>query len=63
MLKLKNDNTLENDSDIFERLFVNRVSQKELLYEINNNSNNAHGYIQTEQICTQKKYQLKTIIQ
>ena len=45
MLKLKNDNTIKNDSDIFERLFVNRVSQKELLYEINNNSNNAHGYI------------------
>ena len=44
-LKLKNDNTIRNDSDIFERLFVNRVSQKELLYEINNNSNNAHGYI------------------
>ena len=44
-VKIKKDNTIKNDNDIFERLFVNRVSQKELLYEINNNSNNAHGYI------------------
>ena len=33
----------KNNNDIFERLFVNRVSQKELLYKINNNANNAHG--------------------
>jgi len=41
-LKLK-VNTIKNDSNIFERLFLDRASQKELLYETNNNANNSHG--------------------